>query len=120
PPPPPAAPLHGRASPPPRARTGHDAPPRAGGRAPSARRGWSGAAAAGQPRPRTPSGDGVVRPGIIMSSMARASTGMGKPSGRLPPYGPTPGVVPPRVVNSVAHRLVDALLLASPLYVATH
>src|SRR5438034_1643252 len=118
--PPPAAPCHGRASPPPRARTGHDAPPRAGGRAPRARRGWSGAAAASQPRPRTPGGDGVVRPGIIMSSMARASTGMGKPSGRLPPYGSTPGVLPPRVVNSVPHGLVDELLLASPLYDAIH
>src|SRR5437667_288912 len=43
----------------------------------------------------------------------------GKPSGRLPPYGSTPGVLPPRVVNSVPHGLVDGLLLASPLYVTT-
>src|SRR5438128_2488861 len=44
----------------------------------------------------------------------------GKPSRRLPPYGSTPGVLPPRVVNSVPHGLVDGLLLASPLYVTTH
>src|SRR5439155_6199689 len=37
-----------------------------------------------------------------------------------PPYGSTPGTLPPRVVNSVPHALVDGLLLASPLYVTTH
>src|SRR6184192_2967542 len=84
-------------------------PPRAGGRTPSARRSWNGrgAAAANQPRPRTLDGDSVVKPCIIMP---RAS----------PPYGSTPGTLPPRVVNSVPHALVDGLLLASPLYVTTH
>src|SRR5438128_4314602 len=66
-----------------------------------------GAAAANQPRPRTLDGDSVVKPCIIMP---RA----------FPPYGSTPGTLPPRVVNSVPPALVEALLLASPLYVTTH
>src|SRR5437762_3992679 len=74
-----------------------------------ARRGGNGrgAAAANQPRPRTLDGDRVVKPCIIMP---RA----------FPPYGSTPGTLPPRVVNSVPHALVEGLLLASPLYVTTH
>src|SRR6266568_4287312 len=95
---------------PPRHRTAHAAPlPRAGGRTPGARRGGNGrgAAAANQPRPRTLDGDSVVKPCIIMP---RA----------FPPYGSTPGTLPPRVVNSVPHALVEGLLLASPLYVTTH
>src|SRR5216110_2306224 len=109
-PPPPAAPRRGRPSPPPRHRTAHAAPPpRAGGRTPSARRGGNGrgAAAANQLRPRRLDGDRVVKPCIIMP---RA----------FPPYGSTPGTLPPRVVNSVPHALVEGPLLASPLYVTTH
>src|SRR5207247_4559576 len=109
-PPPPAPPRRRRPPPPPPNPPAHAAPPpRPGGPPPRPRPGGSGAggAAAHPPRPRTLDGDSVVKPCIIMP----------RP---FPPYGSTPGTLPPRVVDSVPHALVEGLLLASPLYVTTH